>query len=631
MTLHLLRVGVVATGMFMTIPSDPSAITDDIIATLNRGIFLNADPSTGKLLGITQLEELSAVIDRTINEVRMRNTTNDTEALAQSSLELVRWWAVPQRDVTSRVPSEVEFLLAKSMEGYLAWTSRELLRSLDLIRVLETALFAPSALGDVATHFITWAIICGQLCPWSNSALTDVMVVHLEYDKDIFLDPSLGALQTLLEDRTNTGINSAMIGMIVCVIVIIGCGGLLIPMFIRLGEGAIWSLKLLLFCPPNVVLQAVSIQKVLSNDFSGFDDRDEDGGRLFESVVSHLLDAVLFLSTDLKVISMNHATEAVLGIPAEKVIGQSLENLFEPAEGSTAVGSFLNMVSGAMNSHRSPSIEADVEIKRDGVTAAVHIQMIAISWSGRVQTKALNRYGMAIIVMMIRDITSAVAADKLLREEGLKSEKLLLMILPPIIVKKLQGGEKNISFSVKSASILFLDIVSFTPWCGSHEAAYIMGTLNRMFLEYDRLIKQYDRLTKIKCIGDCYMCAGGLFDEFNQPQIHAEQMISFGLDMIHALQLLNIELSETLQMRVGVNTGGPIVAGVLGIDKPTFDILGPPICLAAAMEHHGMPMAVHIPQHCYDLVYEFNFVMKERGNVEVKGKQYHTYLVTGYK
>jgi class 3 adenylate cyclase len=108
-------------------------------------------------------------------------------------------------------------------------------------------------------------------------------------------------------------------------------------------------------------------------------------------------------------------------------------------------------------------------------------------------------------------------------------------------------------------------------------------------------------------------------------------MISFGLDMIHALQLLNIELSETLRMRVGVNTGGPIVAGVLGIDKPTFDILGPAICLAAAMEHHGVPMNVHIPQHCYDLVYASHFMIHERGDVEVKGKTYHTYIVSGYK
>jgi class 3 adenylate cyclase len=80
-----------------------------------------------------------------------------------------------------------------------------------------------------------------------------------------------------------------------------------------------------------------------------------------------------------------------------------------------------------------------------------------------------------------------------------------------------------------------------------------------------------------------------------------------------------------------VNTGGPLVAGVLGIDKPTFDILGPAICLAAAMEHHGVPMMVHISKQTYDLIYGDNFLIHERGDVEVKGRTHHTYLVSGCK
>jgi class 3 adenylate cyclase len=151
-----------------------------------------------------------------------------------------------------------------------------------------------------------------------------------------------------------------------------------------------------------------------------------------------------------------------------------------------------------------------------------------------------------------------------------------------------------------------------------------------MFLEFDRIIKTYDRMTKVKCIGDCYMCAGGLFDKRHQPAIHALQTVSFGLDIIRALQLLNIEIGENLRIRVGVNTGGPIVAGVLGIDKPVFDILGPAICFAAMMEQRGVPMNVHIPQHCFDLISGSNLIINERGDTEVKGKMYRTYVVAGY-
>jgi class 3 adenylate cyclase len=235
-----------------------------------------------------------------------------------------------------------------------------------------------------------------------------------------------------------------------------------------------------------------------------------------------------------------------------------------------------------------------------------------------------------MLILIMKDLSSKIASDNLLREEGIKSENLLLMILPPVIVSKLQSGEKSICFAVKSASIMFVDIVSFTPWCGSHTADYVMKFLNRMFLEFDRILRGYDRMAKIKCIGDCYMCAGGVFDPEDDPAGHTKQTVSFGIDIISALRLLDIELHETVRMRVGVNTGGPIVAGVLSIDKPSFDILGPVICLASKMEQSGVPMNVHIPQHSYELIKNDNFQFKERGEVLVKGRKYRTLIVTGY-
>jgi class 3 adenylate cyclase/PAS domain-containing protein len=612
------------------------------------GFLLNAHPVAGTPFVVNDIYTMYNTISGVLNQIRLQDEEHHLVGLAGASDDLVEWYVKPLSSPIIQELTALDRYLMMSVEGQLAYTATETVRLLVMVDASFPTLAQAeynwfsssgnSSSGSFAgwvppgmVPFIGYVSVVGTVLPWSSDMLNGAMVIQLLYADELYTDRSIGPLMTYLDELTNSGVSQTLIPVIICTVIIVVSGLMLVPAFMRLGEGAVWSLRLLLFCPPSVVLQTVPIQKVLSNDFTGLGDREDDGGKFFESVVSHLLDAVLFLSTDMKVVSANRAVEAVLGIQPDKVIGEPLQGLFQAVNDSTSVAAFLSMVSGAMNCQRSPSIEAVVEVQRGDIVATLRIQMIAISWSGYVQTHATNREGLAIVAMLIRDVTSAVASNKLLREEGVKSENLLLMILPPIIVKKLQSGEKNISFSVKSASILFLDIVSFTPWCGSHEAAYVMGTLNRMFLEFDRLIKQYDRLTKIKCIGDCYMCAGGLFDEVNQPQIHAQQMISFGLDMIHALQLLNIDLSETLRMRVGVNTGGPIVAGVLGIDKPTFDILGPAICLAAAMEHHGVPMCVHIPQHCYDLVYCLNFVIQERGNVEVKGKTYHTYLVSGYK
>jgi class 3 adenylate cyclase len=107
--------------------------------------------------------------------------------------------------------------------------------------------------------------------------------------------------------------------------------------------------------------------------------------------------------------------------------------------------------------------------------------------------------------------------------------------------------------------------------------------------------------------------------------------VSFGLDSLDSIRELDDEQNEKLEIRVGINTGGPIVAGVLcgGVGKPTFEILGPSINMAQQMEHHGVPMQVHVSRAVYELIYGDQFIVKERGQIEVNSGTVVTYLVTG--
>ena len=126
------------------------------------------------------------------------------------------------------------------------------------------------------------------------------------------------------------------------------------------------------------------------------------------------------------------------------------------------------------------------------------------------------------------------------------------------------------SFAVQTVSVLFIVIVSFTPWCGSNTAQFVMSTLNQLFKYVDGLVAMHPTMTKIKCIGDCYMAAARIFAEVNQPAVHAKDIVEFGLEAIETLEKLNQEINQHLRIRVGINTGGPIAAGVLGTEKPTL-------------------------------------------------------------
>lgn len=117
--------------------------------------------------------------------------------------------------------------------------------------------------------------------------------------------------------------------------------------------------------------------------------------------------------------------------------------------------------------------------------------------------------------------------------------------------------------------------------------------------------------------------AAGIFLEINITSEHAKEAINFGLGSIECVD----EHDEKIHIKVGINTGGPITAGVLGTRKPTFEMLWPAINLAQEMEQTGIEMEVHITRQVYEQIYGESFKVKERGLIEVKNGSVVTYII----
>jgi len=365
-------------------------------------------------------------------------------------------------------------------------------------------------------------------------------------------------------------------------------------------------LSLLQHCPISIILQTQKIISVLSGSIGlGTAESMKRDAHFFEKVFNGMPDSIIVVDSFGFIESTNNASQRMFC--CGDLIGKRINEIIIKDQ-------FDNPEILKFMEHESQlTIETNYN-KQDGTKVHITITSVVVNDKN---------------VISIRDITQILRYNSLILEERLKSDKILSSILPLSLVKRVQNGEKNISFSVQSASIIFIDIVEFTPWCGSLPASTVMLTLNDLFRRFDGLIGTYSQLTKIKCIGDCYMAAGGIFSEINNPADHAKQSVSFGLDALKAINELNKELNQNLRIRVGINTGGPIVAGVLGISKPTFEIFGPVINMAQQMEHHGIPNNIHISRSVYELIYGDVFIVKERGSVEIKGGSVLTYLVTG--
>ena len=201
-----------------------------------------------------------------------------------------------------------------------------------------------------------------------------------------------------------------------------------------------------------------------------------------------------------------------------------------------------------------------------------------------------------------------------------RAEGLLLNILPAPIAERLQAEPGVIADSFDEVTVLFADVVGFTPMSSRVPAEETVRLLNEVFTTFDALADQHG-VEKIKTIGDAYMAVGGLPDP--RPD-HAEAMADFALAMRDAA----FDLGVT--MRIGISTG-PAVAGVIGTHKFAYDLWGDTVNTASRMESHGVPGEIQVSEATYEKL-ESDYVLVERGPQAVKGKgTLPTWLLKGKK
>jgi guanylate cyclase len=205
-------------------------------------------------------------------------------------------------------------------------------------------------------------------------------------------------------------------------------------------------------------------------------------------------------------------------------------------------------------------------------------------------------------------------AYRLLRVEQDRSESLLLNVLPRDIAARLKSGERIIADHYPSVSILFADLVGFTPLTNVLSPNEMVELLNEIYSHFDSLIEKHGA-EKLRVIGDNYMVAAGL----PRPRAdHARVLARLALEMNAYIDSLAPVGDRRLAFRIGINSG-PVIAGVIGHKKFAYDVWGDTVNTASRMESQGMPGKIQITQATYELLKD-DFVCELIGRVDVKGK-----------
>jgi len=213
---------------------------------------------------------------------------------------------------------------------------------------------------------------------------------------------------------------------------------------------------------------------------------------------------------------------------------------------------------------------------------------------------------------------------KELSAEKQTSERLLLNVLPQPIADRLKGGAEVIVDRFEAVTVLFADIVGFTSLSSRVPPEQLVGMLNELFSEFDKLAEKHG-LEKIKTIGDAYMAVAGAPEPCAD---HAQRAAKLALAMRDHVNRIARERGIELSMRIGMHTG-EVVAGVIGIQRFAYDLWGDTVNTASRMESHGLPGRVHISAVTADLI-KGMFDLEARGPVDIKGKGImETFLIVG--
>lgn len=216
--------------------------------------------------------------------------------------------------------------------------------------------------------------------------------------------------------------------------------------------------------------------------------------------------------------------------------------------------------------------------------------------------------------VFFHDITLRKQTEVALRLAQEKSERLLLNIIPKPIIERLKQDSAIIADYFDEVTVLFADIVGFTELSSQVTPIELVGLLNRIFSRFDQLAEQHG-LEKIKTIGDAYMVAGGL----PNPQAdHADAIAQMAIDMQREVVHFTTRENQAIALRIGIHTG-PVVAGVIGSRKFSYDLWGDTVNIASRMESCGLSGGTQVTASTYERLRD-RYQFEPRGVIAVKGK-----------
>ncbi|OHT16052.1 hypothetical protein TRFO_13561 [Tritrichomonas foetus] len=378
------------------------------------------------------------------------------------------------------------------------------------------------------------------------------------------------------------------------------------------------------FLHPHVIMQSRNAMMLIETGKKTFEASNTTFANA-DHILSQIGQGVVITQRNLSIADFNPAFIHIIQVPEDKIAGSLLTDLITKNEDDRSWPQLIQHISEALIGKYPPQFSENIagQLKNGQI---VHFHCNILCLTGHRAANEGEFEAIEKIAIIFDDCTEIFMREQMIEQEQRHITSMLSNVMPIRAVPEFENGGDSLSFVVQSVTIAQVRITTTKTFHDDTDEEFVF--YNEIFKRFDDEISEYDLLCKCRTFAHTYTYVGGLFSEINKPDRHAEETTRFALRLLQILPELEEKYHTEIHFIIGIHTGGPVVAGVMSLNKPSFQIIGSVLEMTAQMKAKGVEDQIQVTRAVYELIFSAGFHVQERGDIEIRGgKVVPTYLV----
>ncbi|EAX91142.1 TB2/DP1, HVA22 family protein [Trichomonas vaginalis G3] len=562
-----------------------TAMSDLRISFLATTIaFLNSYPDTKYNQNIDLVKRLLSLKDKKVDEARLSNSLQ----LLKSKTQIDNW---------IRVQEDYRWLFSPLDESEdkipIAKANWERLASFGYIQMLDTFIFVSKLTQP-------------QQATSKSNANYNAYFLWWVYDA------VESAYYDVLSEQTSKDLPNGHQAVPVFIALYVICTlftlGFIIYEIWRYTENIKVAMRMLILVDLDIIMGHQQLLNLIQSGRSSNEVQKSEFNYSDQYYLNHCREGIAIVDKNLDIVEFNNAFSQML---------PDCKNVKELSSDQLSL-SIFNVFENKGEVRFSSNISTTNTL---GVPVHANVDVIAMHDTRPVlQNENIEITSCAII---LQDVSSFIDSEQKIKAKHKAITEMLLKILPESTLNDLQNGQDSVSFTVHSISVGGIQIIINSEMDVQQKFRFY-ATLYKGF---DELMKQFSTLNKLKTFAGQYIYTGGLFMSINKPEKHAEESVKFVVELLKALPSLKQALEADFSLKIGIHTGGPVIAGVLSPDFPSFQILGNVDKFAEKMTKVCELDKVRVTRSVYELIFSAGFRITENEPMKIGTETVQSYTI----